>query len=57
MDPSAELLRISNESPGSVLARDRVGRSGLKKFLIGSVADKVVRPAKVPARMVPGIGG
>jgi nucleotide-binding universal stress UspA family protein len=55
-DQSAELLRISNESPGSVLARGRVGRSGLKKFLIGSVADKVVRHAKVPIQMVPGIG-
>lgn len=53
-DPSAELLRISLESPGSILVMGRVGRSGLKKFLMGSVADKVVRQAKVPLLLVPG---
>jgi nucleotide-binding universal stress UspA family protein len=31
-----------------------VGKSGLNRFLLGSVAQKVVQHAKVPVMLVPG---
>ncbi len=52
-DPSDELLRISQESKMDLLVLGSIGRSGLEKFLLGSVAEKVVRNSKVPVMLVP----
>lgn len=51
-DPSTELLRISEESGMDMLVLGSIGRSGLEKFLLGSVAEKVVRYSKVPVLLV-----
>lgn len=48
-----ELLRISQESGMDLLVLGSVGRSGLEKFLLGSVAEKVVRHSKAPVLLVP----
>ena len=37
----------------NVIVMGSVGRTGLDKFLLGSVAEKVVRNSKVPVLTVP----
>jgi nucleotide-binding universal stress UspA family protein len=55
-NPSDELLRISQETGMDLLVMGKVGRSGLDKFLMGSVAEKVVRHSKIPVLLIPGAG-
>jgi nucleotide-binding universal stress UspA family protein len=50
-DPSDELLRISGGA--DLLIMGSVGRTGLDKLLLGSVAEKVVRHSTVPVLLVP----
>ncbi len=52
-NPSEELLRISQESGMDLLVLGSIGRSGLEKLLLGSVAEKVTRHSKVPVMLVP----
>lgn len=51
-DPSDELLRISGGA--DLLIMGSVGRTGLNKLLLGSVAEKVVRHSTIPVLLVPG---
>jgi len=51
-NPSEELLKIAVESKADLLIMGSVGRSGLNRFLLGSVAEKVVRNSKVPVLLV-----
>jgi nucleotide-binding universal stress UspA family protein len=53
-NPSEELLRRSQERV-DLIVMGSIGRSGLNKFLLGSVAERVVRHSKVPVLIVPGI--
>jgi nucleotide-binding universal stress UspA family protein len=53
--PSDELLRYSLESKTDLLVMGSVGKSGLNRFLLGSVAEKVAQHSKVPVILVPGI--
>jgi nucleotide-binding universal stress UspA family protein len=53
--PSDELLRYSHESKADLLVMGSVGKSGLNRFLLGSVAEKVAQHSKVPVILVPGI--
>ena len=50
-NPSDELLRISGGA--DLLIMGSVGRTGLDSFLLGSVAEKVVRHSTVPVMLVP----
>ncbi len=52
-DPAEELLRASKESGMDLLVMGSIGRTGLSKILLGSVAEKVVRHAEVPVLLVP----
>ena len=52
-DPADELLRISGEKGMDLLIMGSVGRTGLTRFLLGSVAEKVVRNSKIPVLTVP----
>jgi nucleotide-binding universal stress UspA family protein len=52
--PSDELLKITKESEVDLLVMGSVGRGGLDRFLLGSVAEKVVQHSKVPIMLVPG---
>lgn len=52
-DPSSELLRVSQESGMDLLVIGGIGRSGLSKLLLGSVAEKVIRHSRVPVLLVP----
>jgi nucleotide-binding universal stress UspA family protein len=52
-DPADEILKAA---PGvDLLVLGSVGRSGLNKFLLGSVAEKVVRNSQVPVLLVPDV--
>jgi nucleotide-binding universal stress UspA family protein len=53
-NPGDELLRLSSESGIDVVVMGSVGRTGLDKFLLGSVAENVVRNSRVPVLTVPG---
>ena len=52
-NPSDELLRYSKELGTDILVIGSIGRRGLSKFLLGSVAEKVVRHSDVPVMVVP----
>lgn len=52
--PGDELVRFADEAGVDVIVIGSCGRSGLEKFLLGSVAEKVVRTSKVPVLTVPG---
>jgi len=49
--PAHEILKLSDEYDLVVLGT--MGETGLSYFLLGSVADKVVRRSKVPVLVVP----
>jgi nucleotide-binding universal stress UspA family protein len=51
-NPSEELLKLGEGM--DLVVMGRVGRSGLDRFLLGSVAEKIVRNSKVPVLAVPG---
>ncbi len=53
-NPGEELIRRAAESGVDVVVMGSVGRTGLDKFLLGSVAEKVVRNSRVPVLTVPG---
>jgi len=55
-DPGDELLRLSSETGMDLLIMGSVGRTGLTRFLLGSVAEKVVRRSTVPVLLIPGGG-
>jgi len=51
--PASEILRVAEETPMNVVVMGSIGKTGLAKFLLGSVAEKVVRNSKVPVLVVP----
>jgi nucleotide-binding universal stress UspA family protein len=52
-NPSEEIIRYSEEIGADVLVMGNIGRTGLSRFLLGSVADKIVRHSEVPVMVVP----
>lgn len=56
-DPASELLRIAREQYMDMLVISGIGRSGLTKFLLGSVAENVIRHSTVPVMLVPVVQG
>jgi len=51
-NPAIEILRIAEEDKINVIAMGNIGKTGLEKFLLGSVAGKVVRNSKLPVLIV-----
>lgn len=51
-NPAEEILRIGNGMDAIVIGS--IGRTGLDRFLLGSVAEKVVRNSNVPVLVVHG---
>ena len=49
-NPAEEILKISGGM--DVVVMGSIGRTGLDKYLLGSVTDKVVRNSKVPVLVV-----
>jgi nucleotide-binding universal stress UspA family protein len=52
-NPAEEIIRLSLERGMDLLIMGSIGRSGLAKMLLGSVAEKVVRQSLVPVLLVP----
>jgi nucleotide-binding universal stress UspA family protein len=52
-NPGEEIIKFANDAGISVIVIGTVGRTGLDKFLLGSVAEKVVRNSRVPVLTVP----
>ncbi|MDD2836447.1 MAG: universal stress protein [Methanothrix sp.] len=52
-DPGEELLKLCRDKEFDLIVLGTIGKSGLTKFLLGSVAEKVVRHAHIPVLVVP----
>jgi nucleotide-binding universal stress UspA family protein len=55
-DPGEELLKLCRDPGSDLIVLGTIGKSGLEKFLLGSVAEKVVRHSHVPVLVVPANG-
>jgi len=53
-NPAAEILRLAKEESTDIIVIGSIGKTGLEKFLMGSVAEKVVRNSTVPVLVVHG---
>jgi nucleotide-binding universal stress UspA family protein len=51
--PASEILKIAEESKKDIIVMGSIGKTGLEKFLLGSIAEKVVRNSKVPVLIIP----
>jgi nucleotide-binding universal stress UspA family protein len=56
-DPGEELLKLCRDLGSDLIVLGTVGKSGLEKLLLGSVAEKVVRHSSVPVLVVPANDG
>ena len=57
-DPAEAILQSSRQIPDSIVAISTHGRSGMGRWLLGSVTDRVVRHSVVPVLVVrPVVGG
>jgi len=51
--PGSEIISYAESAGMDIIILGAVGRTGLDKFLLGSVAEKVVRNSKVPVLTIP----
>jgi nucleotide-binding universal stress UspA family protein len=51
-NPASEILRIAEDDKIDVIVMGSIGKTGLEKFLMGSVAEKVVHNSKLPVLIV-----
>lgn len=51
-DPAEEIIKAEGEVNADLVAMSTHGRSGISRFALGSVADKVMRGGAVPVLMV-----
>lgn len=54
--PADEIIKFGENNGISVIVMGTLGKSGLDRFLLGSVAEKVVRNSKIPVLVVRGKG-
>lgn len=50
--PAKEILRLAEEESVDLIVMGTLGKSGIEKFLLGSVADKVTRGSSIPVLVV-----
>jgi nucleotide-binding universal stress UspA family protein len=50
--PAATIVDLVRETPGSLVAMTTHGRSGIGRWILGSVADRVIRHSGVPVLVV-----
>jgi len=51
-NPASEILRIAEDDRIDMIVMGSIGKTGLEKFLMGSVAEKVVHNSKLPVLVV-----
>jgi nucleotide-binding universal stress UspA family protein len=52
--PADEIIKYSEKNSISLIVMGTLGKSGLDRFLLGSVAEKIVRNSKIPVLVVRG---
>jgi nucleotide-binding universal stress UspA family protein len=52
--PADEIIKYAEKNSMSIIVMGTLGKSGLDRFLLGSVAEKVVRTSKIPVLVVRG---
>ncbi len=50
--PAEEIMKLAEEQSVDLIVMGTLGRSGIEKFLLGSVADKVIRNSSIPVLTV-----
>ncbi len=50
--PAEEILKLAQAQSIDLIVMGTLGRSGIEKFLLGSVADKVIRNSRIPVLTV-----
>ena len=50
--PADDIIRIAKEDDMGLIVMGGIGATGLERFLLGSVADKVVRSSNIPVLVV-----
>lgn len=50
--PSEDIIKVSEEENIDLIIMGTAGRAGLNRFLLGSVAEKVVRSAQCPVMVI-----
>jgi nucleotide-binding universal stress UspA family protein len=53
-NPGEEIINYAWKNQKDMIIMGSVGRTGLDKFLLGSVAEKVVRNSRIPVLTIPG---
>ncbi len=51
--PVDEIINYAEQNSIDLIVMGTLGKSGLDRFLLGSVADKVIRNSKIPVIVVP----
>ena len=52
-NPGSEIISYAESAKMDIIILGTVGRTGLDKFLLGSVAEKVVRNSRIPVLTIP----
>lgn len=52
-DPASEIIEVAREIDAGMIVIPSRGRTGLRRWMIGSVAEKVVRQAPCPVLVLP----
>ena len=52
-NPAEKILDFADEHDIDLIVVGSLGKSGIERFALGSVSEKVVRHAKVPVLVVP----
>ncbi|NJD76015.1 MAG: universal stress protein [Candidatus Methanoperedens sp.] len=55
--PAEEIIKYAEQNSVDVIVMGTLGKTGLDRFLLGSVAEKVVRTSKIPVLVVRGKNG
>jgi nucleotide-binding universal stress UspA family protein len=50
--PAEQIMKLAEEQSVDLIVMGTLGRSGIEKFLLGSVADKVIRNSRIPVLTV-----
>lgn len=53
-NPGEELLKAAREQEADLLVMGKIGRTAVEKFLLGSVAEKVVLQSAIPVLLIKG---
>jgi nucleotide-binding universal stress UspA family protein len=53
-NPADEIIKYSEQNSINLIVMGTLGKSGLDRFLLGSIAEKVVRNSKIPVLVVQG---